>query len=344
MDITSASMKIIKTVLLFVVISLLSCSKHPSSLGAERIRISVGVRGAAQTKATGIVSNSSSTEAKVNTLQVFVFNGDDRDGYAAVNGSTSLDVECSAGIREVCAIVNGADLSSVTTKSSLLNCVASLSGEVDNFVMEGHTLQTLKVNAGITIEVGRLAARVVLRGIRNGMGSTVQADAFHLDAVYLVNAAGDVDFGHTDGYAVSTWYNCKGYETSNSLLNVTYDSINADVPHDSTYDTAHFLYSMPNGNDPLVGGAWSPRRSLLVVHATVAGAGMYYPIVLPVLESNKSYEINLLTITRPGNPLSDDMGEEKPVEGIQQGFEIKVVDWTTVLVSGTGETDGNVTI
>ena len=67
-----------------------------------------------------------------------------------------------------------------------------------------------------------------------------------------------------------------------------------------------------------------------------------YPITLPALESNKSYEISLVTITRPGNPddgnepdNDDDIDEEKPVVGFDQGFEITVNPWTVVTITET---------
>ena len=51
-----------------------------------------------------------------------------------------------------------------------------------------------------------------------------------------------------------------------------------------------------------------------------------------------------MNITRTGNPDDgshdpddpDDTDEERPVEGVEQGFEITVNDWTVVLVGGSG--------
>ena len=337
-------MKPIRTLLFVAALSALSCGKLSTSEEAELIRVSVGVSGVVQTKVTGIVSNGDDSEGRVNTLQVFVFNGNDRDGYALVDGASAVDVVCSAGYREVWAVVNGEDLSGVTTKRALLSCVATLPDRHDRFVMVGHTALTLEPDSGISVPVSRLAARVVLRGIRNVFKNSAQADAFHLDAVYLVNVSGDIDYGRSVDYAVTRWYNRKGYEPENSISGITYDVIDADVAYDATYGAVHSLYAMPNPHAPLIGGVWTPRRSLLVVRATIAGAAMSYPIVLPVLESNKSYEISLLSISRPGNPDSDNDGQERPIMGIEEGFQVSVTDWSTVLVCGDGEADGNVTI
>ena len=54
---------------------------------------------------------------------------------------------------------------------------------------------------------------------------------------------------------------------------------------------------------------------------------------MPKMDSNKSYEINELKITRPG---SDD--PDKPIVIVDQDFKITVNDWTVELVNG----DGNV--
>ena len=79
---------------------------------------------------------------------------------------------------------------------------------------------------------------------------------------------------------------------------------------------------------------------------------------MPVLQSNKSYEINLLNITRLGNKYNDtdhdgdgnepdgptdgeDTGEEDTIETIKQMFEINVVDWDVVLVDNDDDDSTN---
>ena len=68
-----------------------SCNKNdfPAASASEKIRIVVDVEGsgAPETRVTGVTSNSTSTEAKVNSLQIFVFNGDQLDGYGSSSGS-----------------------------------------------------------------------------------------------------------------------------------------------------------------------------------------------------------------------------------------------------------------
>ena len=103
-----------------------SCDKASDAApGAGPVTLKVNVIGAGGTRATGVVSNSSDTEAKVNTLQVLVFDGDVLDGYSRSSGRTAT-VSCTAGSREIYAVVNGTDLSGVTTKADLLGVVGDL--------------------------------------------------------------------------------------------------------------------------------------------------------------------------------------------------------------------------
>jgi hypothetical protein len=323
----------------------LSCSKSDGSLdspSAERIRLVVDVTGSGgpETRATGVVSNSADSEAKVNSLQVFVFNGDQLDGYGSSTGSLSATVSCTSGTRDIWAVVNAPSLASVSTKTALLQTVCSLAAEISNFQMVGSKSETLSKDGSVTIAVDRLAARVVLKGIRNALTNASQASAFKVLSVYLTNVAGDVDLGHSSSYTVSRWFNRRGYQSSNNLGSFTFDSVGKTIASGSSDTEAHYFYSMPNPNAGAVGGPWTPRAARLVIKAEIAGTVYDYPILLPALESNKSYEISLVTITRPGNPdngsepdSDGDTDEEQPVVGFDQGFQITVNPWTVVTVT-----------
>ena len=332
-----------------------SCNKETgkeSSPVSTPIRLVVGVESGSGTKATGVTSNDASTEAKVNSLQVFVFNGDALDGYAASTNKLAT-VTCTSGSREVVAVVNAPSLASVTTKSGLLASVSTLENNISNFQMIGSKTETLQHDGNVTVGVDRLAARVVLRGVKNSLENPTQAASFRLVSVYLTNVTGDVNYGKSATYTATKWYNRRGYESTNSLGSFDYDAVDAVVAAGATNSTEHYFYSMPNNKDDILGiepgaSGYTPRRARLVILAEIDGELYHYPILLPVLESNKSYEINLVNLTRAGNRDDgnddpDDPGnndDEKPIEKFDQGFEISVNDWTVVLVNG----DGNVTI
>ena len=326
--------------------SAVSCNKNdsPAAPAAEKIRIVVDVEGSgnAETRVTGVTSNSTSSEAKVNSLQIFVFNGEQLDGYGSSSGSLTATVSCTAGTRDIWAVVNAPALSSVSTKTQLLATVSNLAAEISNFQMIGSKSETLQKDGNVKITVDRFAARVVLKGIKNALTNSAQAAAFKVLSVYLTNVAGDVDFGHSSSYTVSKWYNRRGYQSANNLGSFTYDAVNKTIASGASDTEAHYFYSMPNGNAAAIGGPWTPRAARLVIKAEIAGIVYDYPITLPALESNKSYEISLVTITRLGNPddgnepnNNDDIDEEKPVVGFDQGFEITVNPWTVVTISET---------
>lgn len=309
----------------------------PSS---ARIRIQVS---GTRTKATGLLSNDSTTEAKLNTLDVFIFNGDVLDGRGSVQGTNSLEVDCSAGERDIYCVVNGPDLSAVSSKAALFASIAPLRESVDHFVMfsfsdgEGRTIEN---GDALPIQVKRCASRIVVHAVKNGMLDAALAADFHLDALYLTNVAGDVRLDGDSTYEIAQWYNRQGFQQSNNLGTITYDAIDRSLSSGETDQTAHFFYAMPNAFDAAVGGAWTPRRSKLLVKATMAGQVYYYPITLPALESNKSYEIQLLSLIRPGNKDSDPDPEEdaiEPTETIGQSFNISVSDWDVILLNGNGE-------
>lgn len=332
-----------------------SCSKNGSVADAGEslpVRLVIEAVGSGGTRATGVVSNSESTEAKVNTLQVLVFNGDALDGYGSSTGSRVATVSCTSGERDIYAVVNAPSLASVTSKAALLARVSSLANEIDNFQMIGSKTETLKYDGTVVVPVDRFAARVVIKGIKNAHANAALADQFRIQAVYLTNAVGDVDYGKSAGYVPATWYNRRGYEAENNLGSFTYDALNETVAAGETYSTAHYFYTMPNGFAGQVGlpegaTAFTPRAVRLVVRVVIAGTLYNYPILLPSLESNKSYEIELLTITKNGNPDDgrhdpddpDDDDEERPVTGFEQNFEVTVNDWTVVLVGDNGNVE-----
>ncbi|MBO5562937.1 MAG: hypothetical protein J5939_04405 [Bacteroidales bacterium] len=323
-----------------------SCSRDTApeavlSGNPEPVRLVVAVEGAGATKTTGVTSNDSTTEAKVNNLQVFVFNGENLDGYGSIDNSRTITVSCTAGRREIYAVVNAPSLTGVTSRSQLLGTVSGLAAEISNFQMSGSVTETLPQDKTITIPVDRLAARVVVKAVKNGLtAQALQALDFRLLSICLTNVAGDVDLGHSENYAVSKWYNRRGYQQANSLGNFNYDAVNERISSGGTYSTAHYFYSMPNRFDEASGGPWTPRRAKLVLKVQIGEAIYDYPILLPVLESNKSYEIELVTLTRPGNKdngrepdADDDTDEEDIISAKDISFEISVNPWTVVTVT-----------
>lgn len=111
---------------------------------------------------------------------------------------------------------------------------------------------------------------------------------------------------------------------------------------ENAYKTEHVFYSYPNkygsndGNSAVFSDQWAPRGSILVIDATmIEGDGTtehpgYYPIMLPVLERNKTYSIDEVRITRlPGDV------PYKPIETGESQVSISVHEWELGLNLGT---------
>ena len=263
-----------KKILLFAasaaaLLSVASCNKESNGVsapeaGAQRIHLTVGVDGA-KTKAYAaeyVASNDKTTEAKVNSLEILIFKDDGAtlDGYAKVTAPTTVgseskwqaEVDCTAGSREIYAVVNApADLhiELVSKKADLLAKVAVIKNEVSNFQMIGSTTAVLKQDTAINIDVYRYASRIVLKEVKNSIPNATQAADFTIKAVYVTNAAADIDFGKSATYSIANWYNQRGYQPGNNLGSFTRDEVAAasgKIAKDAIYTGNHFFYVMPN--------------------------------------------------------------------------------------------------
>lgn len=305
----------------------------PEPVQQERYDLKVNVRSGdlVQTKSTTITA---ANEIQVNNLQVFVFRGDALDAYASVNNADELTVSCTAGEREVYALVNCQNLSAVSTKTGLLATPSLLSANSGTgFQMIGHQDEvTLPDDSPVTINVHRLASRVVIKKITRAFTvSSLAAKSFTIDQIFLINVVGDINFGETNTVP-NVWFNQQAYASEQAAF--TYDAPAASLANNASYSTVHNFYAYPNPSSDSDAATWCPRHTRLVVKATLGTDVYYYPITLPVLESNKSYEIEELILTRPGSDNPD-----KPVSFQDCTFQINVVGWTTVDVADEGEDD-----
>lgn len=349
-----------KTIIIAASAALLACTACNQEQAVPEISqaqdqavLSVNIEGSfIHTKATGVQSNSTTSESKVSNFQVLVFNADGKInayGKSEVENVLSTDVVCTPGTCEVYVVVNSSeDLKSITTKTDLLKKKSSLSDNaLDKFVMIGSKSGvTIPATGSVSVNVDRIAARIVVKAIKNGF----ESQAFKVEAVYVTNVAGDALFSlaKQPDYTVSAWYGKEGIYTPSSPNNFTSpktmvcDEPSATVAAGATYNTAHYFYVYPNNYPIANGGTWSPRATKIVVKLTINGSTYYYPINLEdasgnqiIIENNKSYEIELLTIGHNGNSPSDPDPEDKPVETSKGGFSIVVEPWTTVLI-GSG--------
>lgn len=287
----------------------------------ERTELTVGIA-TGMTKSTTITADD---EVKVNNLQVFVFRGDALDAYGVADNASTVTVSCTKGNREVYAVVNAPDLKDIATKTDLLAAKSALSdNDESNFVMIGKTNADLPSELPVNVEVDRIVSKVVLKTVNRAFTSAALAALnFSIDEIFITNVAGDVNYDLTDNPL--EWYNKMDYNSEMAMF--THDAPAASVVNEEAYSTLHTFYCYPNKAADSDATSWSPRRTRLVLKTTLGTDTYYYPVTLPELENNKSYELEL-TITRPGSDNAD-----MPVSFEDCAFEITVKPWTVVAVT-----------
>ena len=287
----------------------------------ERTELTVGIA-TGMTKSTTITAED---EVKVNNLQVFVFRGDALDAYGVADNASTVTVSCTKGNREVYAVVNAPDLKDIATKTDLLATKSALSdNDESNFVMIGKTNADLPSELPVNVEVDRIVSKVVLKTVNRAFTSAALAALnFSIDEIFITNVAGDVNYGLTDNPL--EWYNKMDYNSEMAMF--THDAPAASVFNEEAYSTLHTFYCYPNKAADSDATSWSPRRTRLVLKTTLGTDTYYYPVTLPELENNKSYELEL-TITRPGSDSPDN-----PVSFADCTFSISVKPWTVITVS-----------
>lgn len=278
------------------------------------------------TKAT-----TGTNDAKINNLQVFVFLGDNLDVYGTADDS-SVSLSCTPGSRNIVVVANGPDLSSITTRTALLATTSLMANSsITSMEMIGSQTETLSAsNKNITVPVTRLGCRVVVSSIKKAFNSAaLQAQTFTVKKIYLVNVAGDCLYG-TAAHTPTVWFNKLTHGAEQSAM--TLDAPNATIASGTPYSTAHTFYAWPNPTvTDVEGGSWSARHTRLVLETTLGSDTFYYPITLPVMEKNKSYNIAEIKITRPGSSSPD-----VPVSALDCSFTVTVNNWTEVaLTDGT---------
>lgn len=351
-----------KKILLFAACSalLFSCNKvAPTGAGVEApasepVTLRVSVSASGSSRAT--VADEAS-EAKVNKIEVLVFRDGVLDGYGSktdfsVNSDLVVDVDCSKGVRNIWAVINSdVTLSSVSDEASLKALVSQLknnvgSSSLDNFVMLGSVEnQTVTGTSSVNMNVDRLVARVWVKRItKNFSSAALQAATFNVTRMYLTNVVNRFALSglFVPDATPAYWYNRMGYDDTaaqvaekDALILRTGPGTIASAT-DIAVSGAMYPYPNPTTSTLVDGkyvgpeaGEWSIRPTRLVIEAILDGTTYYYPITLPVLQMNHSYEIPNIVITRPG---SDD--PDVPVDGVSAGFTIVVNDWEQVLFAG----------
>lgn len=342
------------------VLSLASCNKDidSPSVPVQKVQKSeVTLNIADYASSTKAVQTES--EAKVNSIQVFIFNGDNLDVYhnASADEITSgvVTMQGTVGTRDIYVLVNAPDLSSYVSKTALLakeSLLADNAQSGDSFVMGGSIVDANVIaDYSATISVKRFVARIqLLKVTRNFENASLQSLPFEIQKFYVANAATNrpYSFGEPSAYI---WNNKVGVDggalKTGDVFLYEKPATAISIANGASDETAHVFYAYANADegDASADPAVEAVKTRLVVEAKVGENYYTYPIEMPSFDPNKSYKIVELVLTRLGNnsngddTIDDD--EDEPIEFASAELTIQVEDWTEVLV---GDTDGVVTI
>ena len=288
-----------------------------TTLSQERVPVRVSVSG------TGTKVTDVGNEAAINNLQVFAFRSDGTlDAYSSYEGK-ELTLDCTVGQREFVAVANAGDLSKITTRSQLQSARSKLEdNSVSGLVMTGSASKTLAESKNtVSISVSRLAARVSIRKITNGITIPGYASVpLVVKGIYLTNVAGDRPY--VGSGTPSVWLNKLGNQGDFPLL-LHSGTLSASVSKGNSYSTAHYFYCYPNTtSSDSSSSSWTPRYTRLVVEASLSGKTYYYPVSIPTIEANHTYDITELKITKLGSSSAD-----QPVKTGSMTVTIQVKDW-----------------
>ena len=323
-----------------------SCEPEKDCLPCQEeegtLSVSLDFEDEGQTKATSYVT-AQTYETKVNDVQVLVFDSTGAlNAYVDANTKTSgISISTTAGSKTVWAVVNGPDLSSITTLSSLQSTAVDLGAnsttETTGFVMAGSATCTVGSSAATaSVAVKRLVARVALQKISNSLPSSY--GALTVNNVTLINVVGNQNLNGSA--SISTWYNKMGRENGGSepaiidgvnsfasCPTLTFKSVGSSVANGGALapTTPYLFYTYPNSTSTDATGwtsSFTARKTRLVVTATISGKKYYYPVVIDTPARNTAYTVEL-TITGLGSTDPD-----KPVVKGSINASVTVQGWS----------------
>jgi len=303
------------------------CSCQRADIDGKPVEVNVTILGTAPTRATSVTYEN---ESKVGNLQVYVFNDGKLEDYRDAGAAMTAQLTATSGQRTVWALVNAPAITNVTTETELKAKVSLLSeNATDAFVMSGSTTQELKDGGTVPVTVKRIVSRVSIKKISTDFQYALAQETLTINGIYLINVAGDNTYT-ADG-TPTQWVNKLGHK-DNAYDQFLYDKLTSTtVTNKKPYEKEHVFYPYPNPTqNDTYDATWAPRHTMLVVEVTFEGKKGYYPVVLPVLERNKTYVIDEMVIRhRPGDE------PYKPIETGDATVQITVNDWELGLNMGT---------
>lgn len=285
------------------------------------------------TKAGG--ATHTADEAKINDLQVLVFNPDGSlNGYGR-SSDNSCDVRVTRGTAMRCyAVVNAGNGSfgDISDEQSLRTSVSDMSdNRKDSFHMFGTKTQDMTTGNNFAVPVSRMASKVTLGSVTNEIESDALAGKdFNVTGIYLINACGSCTLEKTP-LSSGKWLNMRKYENADNANGFLGARGTKTAVAAGTVSFDRDMYCYPNPvlaqNDAnSADGAFTPRLTRLVIEAEIGTDVYYYPVNIhskgTSLLANKHYTVSNVVITGPGSKSPDIIPDIDNVK-----FSVEVQDW-----------------
>lgn len=325
----------------FAAITLSACTKdeepdRPAEPQTIALTVNVG------TVTTRALVNGTE-DMTLNNVQVIVYNnaGKLEKTSNLVTGQTQITLEVLPGPKTVWAVANipsKISESAVPSPADLSAKMTELSDNaLNNMTMSGYESKVVSIeDSEVNILVKHLACKVIIDEVKREFEDPgYSVIPLTIKKIYMSNVAGRCSIG-CENEMPTLWYNQLGVIPASlpaaiKALTVD-DGLNVSLSEGGSYSRQHTFYVYPNPiEDKVYGGAWSPRRTRLVLECDYGGRTCYYPITLPqgetgTLKRNKVYHISLLTLTKPGSTDSDDP-QETVSSTVSFKVNIQVSDW-----------------
>lgn len=180
----------------------------------------------------------------------------------------------------------------------------------------------------VTVSLKTSCARVVLKGIQNSLPASL--GSVHVNRVFLVRVKGAEDRN-------DLWYDGNSVKADDAAGKLIVAGVDKDVANGYGYtfpDGGLVLYAFANPSKEASSASQTDNVTKLVVEAVVDGMTYYYPVGIPSIENNKSYEIDRIFITRTGSD-----GPNKYLTEKAFGVRMQVSPWSGAVPnpSYTGE-------
>lgn len=309
-------MKNIILILTAVCFFAISCQKNETIPVAESPSATLTVSIVKEVAKSSSEATSAETALDPSKIFLFVFKA---DGSREVGQAVTLDeggttVNVTAGAKTVWVTANcPSTVLEATTLAAFRTKVSVLSDNASMFVMAGSASKTINGDDNVSVTLKRLASKVVLVSLKRDFTDPDYAfSILTVNRIYLSNVCGECRYYSddttptaADPVSVTTWYNRLGVFslTASDPSTLLCATVGADMANGSSYTDEQVMYAYPNAGSP---------HTRLVVDCSLAGTQGFYSVSLPVMESNKVYNVSLTLHKKPSSSPEDNGPEINP--------------------------------